>query len=143
MLAKPIMMAWSLLMLTQACAKPDDQFYDQPYEQQIRQAQRMSTPEVYELYKGAFDQPPPPLTHLSAVLGERGEEALDLWLEDLVARGEMSHEWQFGNLLRELKNKSNLSLCAAPSKLDAAASALAKMRKARKENMVQLLTTYC
>ncbi len=130
-------------LLLYACTQPKVSFYDQPYEQQMMQAQTMPTSELYELYKEAFDRPPPPLTHLSDELGKRGEEVLDLWLDDLVKHGALANEWEFADLLRALRQRSGVSICSYPAKLETAASTLAKSRGATKENMTRLLKQYC
>jgi hypothetical protein len=125
------------------CREQPPPFFRQSSEAQVAQARTLPTRQVYELYKQSFDLPPPPLYVLADTLGERGREAIDLWVADIASTGALSEEWEYSGLLMSVKEQTGETICQDPRALTKAANALALKRKATVRATTNQIRRYC
>lgn len=135
--------ALALLTLIGCKEREDLSFFRQSAETQRLQASELETKQVYDLYKLSFEMPPPPTYELLPVIGERGEEALLAWIDDLRSSEDPLNEvWEYGPLLREIRNRTAVTICHDES-IFRESSALLHNSSSSRKNSGLSLREYC
>lgn len=136
--------ALALLTLVGCKEREDLSFFRQPAEAQRLQASGMGTKQVYHLYKLSFDMPPPPTYELLPVIGERGEEALLAWIDDLrTSEDPLNEVWEYGPLLREVQNRTSVTICHDQNIIREASALLARNASVSQKDSELSLRAYC
>lgn len=142
---RPYLITALALITLAACKEREDlAFFSQSEEAQRQQMSEMDTTQVYHLYKLSFELPPPPTYELLPVIGGRGEQAILAWIEDLKASETPLNEvWEYGPLLREVSNRTSVTICHDQAKVKEASALLAWKASISQKDAELSLRTYC
>jgi hypothetical protein len=134
---------FSSLSLAACNERKDLEFFKKSGETQRAEASKMTTEEVYRLYKLSFEMPPPPTYQLLPVLRNRGYVVIRIWVDDLGSDGALDKVWEYGPMLRELRSYSRITICDDSQVLEKAAIELARRQGGDTGDYRKALREYC
>lgn len=130
--------------LSVACdRRPQDPVLDLPPAQWAERSRDLPTSEVFALYKASTELPGRPGFPFAQVLGERGREAVALWVEDLEATGDLDIPAEFGPILSLVKARTGYALCTDRALYARASAALSRTKNVSSDRAKEILSPFC
>ena len=121
-----LVLAIAFTLAVLSCRKADDPFFDNPEDQWVALTESMTTAEVFSLYEKSMRRTHPANARLAEALGPRGEEVVDLWIEDMRDGGGLYEAYHYNPIIYSLYKYSGYLVCRDRNRILAARDIIAE-----------------